>query len=325
VEKKSKIFVAGHRGLVGSALIRVLNQNGYKNLIVKTRTELDLTNASHVNDFFKINRPDYVFMAAAKVGGIWANSNYPVDFIRDNILIQSHTLEAACFNGVKKLVFLGSSCVYPSHCSQPIKEDYLMTGPLEPTNEWYAIAKIAGIKMCQAYQKQYGFKSISLMPNNLYGPNDNFDVQSAHVIPALLRRFHEAKISNKKELVIWGTGNPRREFLHVDDVAEACLFLMNNYDGPSVINIGTGQDMQISDLVCLIKEVVGYEGKIIYDSTRPDGCPQKLLDISKINQMGWQYRITLKEGLISTYKWFVENYQNGSNNDSHKFSEKSLK
>jgi GDP-L-fucose synthase len=304
-----RIYVAGHRGLVGSAIVRRLRAEGMDedSLILRDHSELDLTDQQAVHTFFADERPDLVFLAAAKVGGIHANSTYPADFIRDNLLIQSHVIDAAYRSGVKKLLFLGSSCIYPKLAPQPMKEEYLLTGPLEPTNEWYAIAKIAGIKMCQAYRRQYGFCTISLMPTNLYGPGDNFDLQNSHVLPALIRKFHEAKVEDRSEVVVWGTGKPLREFLHVDDLADAALFLMRNYDDESIINVGTGRDISIRDLAVLIGEVVGYEGKIVFDASRPDGTPRKLLDVSRLRALGWEACITLREGIASTYAWFVRN------------------
>lgn len=304
-----KIFVAGHRGLVGSAIVRRLRAEGMgeDSLVLRDHAELDLTDQKAVHAFFADERPDLVFLAAAKVGGIHANSTYPADFIRDNILIQSHVIDAAYRSEVKKLLFLGSSCIYPKLAPQPMKEEYLLTGPLEPTNEWYAIAKIAGIKMCQAYRRQYGFCAISLMPTNLYGPGDNFDLQNSHVLPALIRKFHEAKVDGRSEVVVWGTGRPLREFLHVDDLADAALFLMRNYDDETIINVGTGKDISIRDLAALIGEIVGYDGKIVFDTSRPDGTPRKLLDVSRLRALGWEARIDLQQGIASTYAWFLQN------------------
>jgi len=304
--KESKIFVAGHRGLVGSAILRRLKTEGFVNLVIRTRGELDLRDQAAVNRFFEEERPEYVFLSAAKVGGILANSTYPADFIRDNLQIQTNVIDAAYHSGSKKLLFLGSSCIYPKHAPQPMKEEHLLTGPLEPTNEWYAIAKIAGIKMAQAYRRQYGFNAISLMPTNLYGPGDNFDLETSHVIPALIRKFHEAKVRGEPHVVVWGTGAPRREFLHVDDLADAAVFLMQNYDGEAFVNVGVGQDISIRELAELIREVVGFEGEIRFDTSKPDGTPRKLLDVSKLNALGWRARIPLRAGLRQTYQWYVE-------------------
>ncbi|MDI3546997.1 MAG: GDP-L-fucose synthase [Halanaerobiales bacterium] len=304
MNKDDKIYVAGHRGLVGSAIMRKLKKEGYSNLLFRTSSELDLRRQAEVEDFFAKEKPDYVFLAAAKVGGIKANDRYSAEFIYDNIMIQSNVIEAAYRNNVKKLLFLGSSCIYPKYAKQPMKEEYLLDGKLEPTNEAYAIAKIAGLKMCQHYNKQYGTNFISVMPTNLYGPNDNFNLETSHVFPALIRKFHEAKVNNKDEVVIWGTGKPRREFLHVDDLADAVVYLMNNYDGSEIINIGTGKDISIRELTQLIKEIVGFEGKIVNDTSKPDGTPRKLLDVSKLNELGWKARIDLREGIKMTYEWY---------------------
>jgi len=303
----SKIFVAGSRGLVGSAICRHLTSQGYSNLVTKTRAELNLQSEASVSAFFACERPEYVFLAAAKVGGILANSTYPADFLRDNLSIQNNVIAAAYRYGVKKLEFLGSSCIYPKLAPQPIKEEYLLTGALEPTNEWYAIAKIAGIKMCQAYQKQYGFNAISLMPTNLYGPGDNFDLQNSHVLPALIRKFHEATASGEHEVAIWGTGLPRREFLHVDDLASAAVYLMLNYDKPDIINVGTGEDVTIAELARLVQKTVGFSGSLLFDITKPDGTPRKLLDVSRLTDLGWRAGITLEDGIKSTYQWFLKN------------------
>lgn len=308
MDKQAKIYVAGHRGLVGSAILRRLRDLGYSRLVVRTRQELDLTRQEAVERFFEEERPEYVFLAAAKVGGILANATYPADFIRDNLLIQTHVIDAAYRFGVKKLLFLGSSCIYPKFAPQPIQESHLLTGPLEPTNEAYAIAKIAGIKMCQAYRRQYGFRAISLMPTNLYGPGDNFDLKTSHVIPALIRKFHEAKVQGKDTVVVWGTGSPRREFLHVDDLADACVFLMQHYDDEEIINVGVGEDISIRDLAELIARIVGFEGEIVWDSSKPDGTPRKLLDVSRLFSLGWRPRISLEEGIRQTYQWFVEHH-----------------
>ena len=302
--KNSKIYVAGHRGLVGSAVLRKLRADGYVRLVTRTREELDLTSQSAVNLFFDTERPEYVFLCAAKVGGILANSTYPAAFIRDNLLIEALTLDAALQCGVKKFLFLGSSCIYPKLAPQPLKEEYLLTAPLEPTNEWYAVAKIAGVKLAQALRRQYGFHAISLMPTNLYGPEDNFDLQSSHVLPALIRKFHEAKVSGAPQVTVWGTGTPRREFLHVDDLADACVFLMLNYDSEEIINVGVGEDVSIRELAEMIKEVVGYRGEIVYDRSKPDGTPRKLLDVSRLYALGWRPKVPLRQGLKQTYEWF---------------------
>lgn len=308
MEHSARIYVAGHGGLVGSAIRRVLQFEGCHHLITRRHTELDLTNQEAVNVFFDNERPEYVFLAAAKVGGIHANDTYPADFIRENLLIQTNIIDAAYRHDVKKLLFLGSSCIYPRHAPQPIPEEALLTGPLEPTNEWYAIAKIAGIKMCQAYRRQYGFSAISLMPTNLYGPGDNFHLANSHVIPALIRRFHEAKEENLPQISVWGTGQPRREFLHVDDLAQAAKFLMEHYDEEQIINVGIGEDLSIRELAEQIAEVVAYQGKIVFDTSQPDGIPRKLVDSSRLLAMGWRPRIGLREGLTITYQWFKENY-----------------
>lgn len=299
MEKNSKIYVAGHRGMVGSAILRGLRKNGFDNLIFRKSKELDLRDQAAVNEFFRKERPDYVFLAAAKVGGIMANNVYRADFLYENLMIQSNVIHAAYQNGVKKLMFLGSSCIYPKLAPQPLKEDYLLTGLLEPTNEPYAIAKIAGIKMCDAYRAQYGCSFISAMPTNLYGPNDNYDLQNSHVLPALIRKFLTAKKNNEPSVVLWGTGTPLREFMHADDLADACLFLMDNFDEEGFVNVGTGVDLTIRDLSEMIKKIVGYEGDIIQDTTKPDGTPRKLMDVSKIHAMGWQHQISLEEGIKS--------------------------
>lgn len=308
----ARIFVAGHRGLVGSAIVRELERHGFRNLIMRDRSELDLRHQSAVEAFFDEDRPDYVFLAAAKVGGILANDSYPADFLRDNLQIQINVIDSAWRNGVKKLAFLGSSCIYPKLAPQPIREDALLTGSLEPTNEWYAIAKIAGIKMCQAYRRQYGFNAISLMPTNLYGPGDNFDLQNSHVLPALIRRFHEAKTRGDGEVTVWGTGTPRREFLHADDLASAVVRLMQTYDSGELINIGSGSDVTIRELAELVARIVGFEGQIAFDASKPDGTPRKLLDVSRLAALGWQPRISLEEGIRSTYQWFLANEANAS-------------
>ena len=307
MEKISRIYVAGHRGLVGSAIVRNLKENGYSNIVTRTREELDLLDSQKVSEFFKKEKPEYIFLAAAKVGGIYANDAFPAEFIFENLQVQNNIIHNAYLNKAKKLLFLGSSCIYPRECPQPIKEEYLLTGPLEKTNEAYAVAKIAGIKMCQSYNKQYGTKFISVMPTNLYGINDNFDLESSHVLPALLRKFHDAKLANAKEVVMWGTGSPMREFLFVDDLADACVFLINNYSEDEIVNIGTGEDITIKDLALMIKEIVGFEGKIINDTTKPDGTPRKLLDVSKLHNLGWKHKTSLKEGIEETYQWFLEN------------------
>ena len=310
MDKNSKIYVAGHRGLVGSAIVRNLQEKGYANIVLKTRKELELLDSLAVSEFFKTENPEYIFLAAAKVGGIHANNIYPADFIFQNLQVQNNVIHGAYLNRAKKLLFLGSSCIYPRECPQPIKEDYLLTGHLEPTNEAYAVAKIAGIKMCQSYNRQYGTKFISVMPTNLYGPNDNFDLETSHVLPALLRKFHDAKLSGAKEVVIWGTGLPKREFLHVDDLADACVHLMNTYTNSEIVNIGTGEDVTIKELATLIKEIVGFKGEIINDTTRPDGTMRKLLDVSKLHSMGWKHKTTLIDGLKKTYEWLLRNEKN---------------
>jgi GDP-L-fucose synthase len=307
MNKQDRVYVAGHRGLVGSAIVRALEKRNYNNILVRTHDELDLTYQTAVYDFFSSEQPECVFLAAAKVGGILANDTYPADFIRDNLIIQTNVIDAAYRAGVNKLVFLGSSCIYPKFAVQPMKEDSLLTGPLEPTNQWYAIAKIAGIKMCQAYRKQYGFNAICLMPTNLYGPGDNFDLSHSHVLPALIRKFHEAKQSHQDQVIVWGTGKPKREFLYVDDLAEASVQLMQTYDSSDIVNVGVGKDISIAELAELVKDVIGYEGEVIFDSSKPDGTPQKLLDISRLNSVGWKANISLKEGIKLTYKWFCEN------------------
>jgi GDP-L-fucose synthase len=302
----SRIYVAGHRGLVGSAVVRSLNREGFQNLIVRSHKELDLTEQSAVRSFFAEARPQAVIMAAARVGGIHANNSHPAGFLRDNLLIQDNVIDAAYRSGVEKFVFLGSSCIYPKMAPQPIKEDYLLTGPLEPTNEWYAIAKIAGVKMCQAYRREYGFNAISLMPTNLYGPGDNFDLQTSHVLPALIRKFHEAKARNDQSVEIWGTGTPRREFLHVDDLADAVLFLLQNYDGEPIVNVGWGEDLTIRELAETVMSAIGYTGTLTFDHSKPDGTPRKLLDVSRLRSLGWHPRISLQTGIEGTYAWFKE-------------------
>jgi GDP-L-fucose synthase len=302
----SLIFVAGHRGLVGSALVRALHAAGFDNLILRTRQELDLTRQDAVERFFTQYRPQYVFVAAARVGGILANDTYPAEFLRDNLAIHTNVIDAAYRNGAHKLLYLGSSCVYPKHAPQPMSEDCLLTGPLEPTNEWYAIAKIAGLKMCQAYRRQYGFNAIAAMPTNLYGPGDNFNLAGSHVLPALLRKVHEAKLSDAPQVEVWGTGTPKREFLHVDDLAAACLFLMQRHDDSSLINIGCGRDQTIAELAQTIARVVGFEGALRFDSSKPDGTPRKLLDTSRLTALGWKPQIDLENGLRTTYDWFLQ-------------------
>jgi GDP-L-fucose synthase len=304
--QNTRIYVAGHRGLVGSAVVRSLQKQGFGNFIVRSHQELDLTEQSAVRKFFDEARPEAVIMAAARVGGIHANNSHPAGFLRDNLLIQDNVIDAAYRYGVEKFVFLGSSCIYPKMAPQPIKEDYLLTGPLEPTNEWYAIAKIAGIKMCQAYRREYGFNAISLMPTNLYGPGDNFDLQSSHVLPALIRKFHEAKGRGDESVDIWGTGSPRREFLHVDDLADAVVYLLRNYDGEPIVNIGWGEDVTIRELAEMVMSAIGYTGGLAFDPTKPDGTPRKLLDVSRLQGLGWRPRISLKEGIAATYNWFKE-------------------
>jgi GDP-L-fucose synthase len=292
--------------LVGSAVVRALHAKGFSNVIVRTHHELDLTEQREVREFFDAERPEAVIMAAARVGGIYANSSKPAAFIRDNLMMQDNVIDAAHKVGVAKFVFLGSSCIYPKLAPQPIKEDYLLTGPLEPTNEWYAVAKIAGLKMCQAYRREYGFNAISLMPTNLYGPGDNFDLQNSHVLPALIRRFHEAKLRGDAHVTVWGTGSPRREFLHVDDLADAVLYLLERYDAEPIVNIGWGQDVTIRELAESVMSAVGYQGELRFDSTKPDGTPRKLLDTQRLTELGWQPRIPLSEGIAQTYQWFAE-------------------
>lgn len=307
LNKYTKVYVAGHTGLVGSAIVRCLESKGYSNLVLRSHEDLDLTNEQAVKAFFDEERPPYVIDAAAKVGGIYANNTYPAEFIHINLRIQNNLIEAAYQSGSKKFVFLGSSCIYPKLAPQPIKEDYLLTGPLEPTNEWYAVAKIAGIKMCQAFRRQYGFDAISLMPTNLYGPGDNFDLENSHVLPALIRKFHEAKQGRAPYVTIWGTGEPRREFLHVDDLADAIEFLMQNYSDDAIINVGVGKDISIRELAQRIQKIVGFEGDLIFDTTKPDGAPRKLLDVSRLADLSWHAKIPLRSGIESTYQWFLAN------------------
>ncbi len=307
MQNDSRIFVAGHRGLVGSAIVRRLQNDGCNNLLLQTRAELDLTNQVAVDAFFRDQKPEFVFLAAAKVGGIHANSTYPAEFLRDNLAMQTNIIHSAWQHDVKKLCFLGSSCIYPKLAPQPLKEEYLLTGPLEPTNEWYAIAKIAGIKMCQAYRRQYGFDAISLMPTNLYGPGDNFDLANSHVLPAMIRKIHEAKLRADNEVVIWGTGTPLREFLHVDDMADAAVFLMKNYAGEDFLNVGVGEDITIMELARMVADIVGYDGKIVTDPSKPDGTPRKLMDVGRLHALGWQARIPLRRGIEDVYAWYVNN------------------
>jgi GDP-L-fucose synthase len=311
MDKHAKTYVAGHRGLVGSAIVRRLRAEGYDNLLLKTSKDLDLRDQAAVACFFADERPEYVFLAAAKVGGIVANNSFPAEFIYDNLMIQSNIIHNAYLCGAARLLFLGSTCIYPRLAPQPLKEEYLLTGPLEPTNEPYAVAKIAGITMCRSYNRQYGTRFIAAMPTNLYGPNDNFDLESSHVLPALMRKFHEAKERNDDKVVVWGSGEPKREFLHVDDLADACLFLMNLpedvYSSPALINVGTGEEVSIRQLALLIKDVVGFAGELLFDRSRPDGTPRKLSDVSRLHALGWEHRIGLEEGVAVTYRWYREN------------------
>ena len=303
----SRIYIAGHRGMVGSAINRKLEAKGYHNLLTRTHSELDLTNQQAVNNFFEEMRPEYVFLAAAKVGGILANSTYPAEFIYENLMIEANVIHAAYTHGVKKLLFLGSSCIYPKLAPQPLKEEYLLTGELEVTNEAYAIAKIAGIRLCKHYNEQYGTNFISVMPTNLYGPNDNYDPETSHAMAALIRKFHDAKVNDARQVVVWGTGSPMREFLHVDDMADACVYLMENYDASDIgefVNIGVGEDLTIRDLAELIKDIVGYEGEIVFDTSKPDGTPRKLLDVTKLHNLGWQAKISLEDGIKHAYNWY---------------------
>ena len=307
MDPDAKIYVAGHRGLVGSAIVRALKTKGFDNLILKTHRELDLRDGAAVAAFFAEEKPEYVFVAAAHVGGILANSTYPADFLRDNLAIEENVIHQAYLAGVKKLLFLGSSCIYPRDCPQPIREEYLLTGPLEGTNEWYAIAKIAGLKLCQAYSKQYGARFISLMPTNLYGPGDNFDLSTSHVLPALIKKFVDAKNVGAPEVILWGTGTPRREFLFVDDLADAAIWAMESYEENQWLNVGTGEDLTILEVAQLISEIVGYQGQIVLDPSKPDGTPRKLLDVSKINSLGWKAATDLRSGLEQTIRWYLEN------------------
>ncbi|MPL68873.1 GDP-L-fucose synthase [bioreactor metagenome] len=312
MNEQAKIYVAGHRGLVGSAIIRALERKGYTNILTATRQEVDLLDQRAVADFFASEKPDYVFLAAAKVGGILANSTAPADFIYENLIIETNIIHNAWKNSVQKLLFLGSSCIYPQMAEQPIKEEYLLTGPLEPTNDAYAIAKIAGIKMCQAFNKQYGTKYISVMPTNLYGPNDNFDLTTSHVLPALIRKFHEAKINQADQVTIWGTGTPVREFLYVDDLADACIYLMNHYDNSKIVNIGTGEGISIRQLAIMMQKIIGYQGMLQFDASKPDGTPVKVNDVTYLNSLGWRAKIDLDTGIRATYEWFCQFY-----NDVH--------
>ncbi len=305
----SRVYIAGHQGLVGSAILRHLRKAGYRDLVTRGRSELDLTSQPAVERFFEQQRPEYIFLAAARVGGVLANSTYPAEFIRDNLLIQTNVIDAAFRYGVRKFLFLGSSCVYPKHATQPMTEDQLLSGLPEPSNESYAIAKIAGIKMAQAYRRQHGFPVISLMPTNLYGPGDNFDLETSHVVPALIRKFHEAEVSGASPVTVWGTGNPRREFLYVEDLADAVHFLMLNYDSGDIINVGTGQDVSIAELAGMVAEIVGYRGEVVFDPSKPGGPPRKLLDVSRLSSLGWRAPTNLREGLERTYRWFSEEFR----------------
>jgi GDP-L-fucose synthase len=307
LRKDARIYIAGHTGLVGSAITRRLRAGGFTNILAAECEELDLRDQAAVNRWFEANRPEYVFLVAGTVGGILANSTRPAEFIYDNMMIHATVVDAAYREGVTKLLYLGSSCIYPRECPQPMREEYLLTGPLEPTNEPYAVAKIAGIKLCQAYRRQYGCDFISAMPTNLYGPNDNFDLTSSHVLPALIRRFHDAKIAGRGEVVIWGTGAPRREFLHVDDLADACVFIIERYDGDMQINVGTGEDLSIRELAEMVREIVHPQARLTFDTTKPDGTPRKLLDVSRLHALGWRHNVPLRQGIVSTYEWFLAN------------------
>lgn len=306
MNRDSRIFVAGHRGLAGSALVRRLRSAGFTQLLLRSHVDLDLCNQAAVEAFFATTHPQFVILAAGRVGGIHANDTQAADFIRDNLLIQTNIIDAAYRHGVQKLLCLGSSCIYPKHATQPIAEHSLLAGPLEPTNQWYAIAKIAGVKMCQAYRRQYGFDAIAVMPTNLYGPNDNFNLQRSHVLPALIRKFHDAKARGEAHVVVWGTGTPRREFLHVDDLADACVFLMEDYSAAEPVNVGWGEDITIRDLACLVQEVVGFPGALHFDTGKPDGTPRKLLDVSVLKASGWRPKISLRNGIAATYRWFLD-------------------
>jgi GDP-L-fucose synthase len=308
MDAKSSIYVAGHQGLVGAAICRALDSRNFTNLITRTRDELDLRDAASVEAFFRVEKPEYVILAAAKVGGILANDKYPVDFLRDNLEIQTHVIDAAYKHEAKKLVFLGSSCIYPRLAPQPIREDSLLTGPLESTNEWYAIAKIAGIRLCQAFNKQYGFDAISLMPTNLYGPGDNFDLKSSHVLPALIRKFHTAKQTGAPKVDVWGSGQPRREFLYVDDLADAVCFLLEHYDSPEIVNVGVGKDISIAELAELIRDIIGFDGEIVFDRSKPDGTPRKLLDVTRLTNLGWTASTDLVTGIRETYRWYLSKH-----------------
>ena len=308
LSKATKVFVAGHRGLVGSAILRKLTQLGCSNLLVRTHAELDLKDPAAVDRFFRENRPEIVFLSAARVGGILANSRRPAEFLYDNLMIQTNVIHSAWEHGAKKLLFIGSSCIYPKFAAQPIREEYLLTGPLEPTNEAYALAKIAGLKLAAAYRSQYGFSAVSIMPTNLYGPGDNFDLESSHVLPAMIRRFHEAQRAGAATVTLWGSGTPRREFLHVDDLADAACFLMEKYDSPEPLNVGVGKDVTIADLAEVVARAVGYSGRVVFDHAHPDGTPRKLLDISRLTTLGWRPQITLEQGIASTYDWFRKNW-----------------
>lgn len=309
MDKNSRIYVAGHRGLAGSAIVRKLEEKGYNNLLTMSRSDLDLTDPKAVDVIFEKEKPEYIFMAAARVGGILANDTHPVEFLRDNLLMQTHVIDSAYRNKAKKLLFLGSSCIYPKNTPQPIEENSLLSGDLEPTNEWYAIAKIAGIKLCQAYRRQYNFDTISLMPVNLYGPGDNFNLESAHVLPALIRKFHEAKCQNKEKVVVWGSGIPRREFLYVEDLADATVFFMQNYSNEKIMNVGVGKDIAICDLAQIVREVIGFKGEIELDKSKPDGVLSKLLDVSRASALGWRATTSLEKGIKLTYEWFQENQE----------------
>lgn len=312
MKRDSRVYVAGHRGLAGSAILGRLESSGHEHLITRTRNEVDLRDARAVEGLFENEKPEYVFLAAARVGGILANDTYPVDFLQDNLRMELNVIEAAHRHGVEKLLFLGSSCIYPKFAPQPMKEEHLLTGELEPTNEPYAIAKIAGIELCQAYNRQHGTDYVSVMPTNLYGPGDNFDLRTSHVLPALIRKFHEAKERGEESVTVWGTGEPRREFLHVDDLADACVYLMDNYSGSEIVNIGVGEDISIRELAELVREVVGYGGGIVHDTTKPDGAPRKLLDVSRLRGLGWEAGVPLRRGVEETYGWFVESYRTGA-------------